>query len=318
MPCYRPLKAFRRASGEVKFSEAPGDLESLELPCGRCFGCRMSRASSWAIRCQHEAQIFCSNSFVTLTYSDDRAGARVPGREPGEPMLPEHGSLKYADVQKFLKRLRRRKRGIEPAANGKYPIRFFCAGEYGMESWRAHYHMLLFNFDFNDKWSWGEQTFRSPLLEELWPYGSCLLGSVTPASAAYVSRYSLKKVMGRQASEEFYSWTDEHTGELCKVTPEFCVMSRRPGIGVWWLSKYRSDVLPRDYVVLEGGKKVRVPRYYANQFADEEPFVFEDVQHARFKKVQEMPLSERSEERRLVCEQVAAARVDHLYGKRGF
>lgn len=313
MPCYRPIKAYRRASGEIKLFEAPGDRELLELGCGRCVGCRLSRASSWAVRCGHEAELFKRNCFVTLTYSDYVCDMCFGKRR----CLPPNGSLKYKDVQDFFKRLRKACRGYQASPTGRYPIRYFAAGEYGGESWRAHYHMLLFNFDFADKWQWGEQTYRSPLLERLWPHGSCLLGSVTPASAAYVSRYSMKKVMGRQASEEFYSWTDERTGEVCSVGPEFCAMSRRPGIGAWWLDKYRSDVLPCDYVIKDG-RKIKVPRYYANKFADAEPFVFEDIQHKRYEKLKEIPLSERSEGRRLVSEGVAAARLDHFYGKRGF
>lgn len=302
MPCYSPVKAYRRESGEIRFFEAPRDVESLELPCGQCVGCRMARASSWAIRCMHEAQLYSRNAFVTLTYDDDH--------------LPQHGSLQYEDVQRFLKRLRKGHRGIEASPSGKYPIRFFVAGEYGSQSWRAHYHMLLFNFDFADKRKWGERTFRSDVLERLWPLGGSLIGSVTPASAAYVARYSLKKVMGRQASEEFYQWTDESTGEVCEVRPEFCVMSRKPGIGSWWLDKYEADVLPRDYVVVNGQKR-RVPRYYANRFAKANGFAFEDIQHQRYVKLKDMPLAERSEERRAVQEEVAAARLAHFHGERG-
>lgn len=307
MPCYRPLKAYRRENGEVKFSEAPRDLESLELGCGKCIGCRLTRAAAWAARCSHEAQLFEKNSFVNLDYADEH--------------LPEHGSLDCRDVQLFNKRLRKRFKGHEPSPNGKYPIRFFMAAEYGSQSWRPHYHMLLFNFDFTDKYAWGkaitgEITYRSPTLDELWPKGHSVLGSVTPASAAYVARYSLKKVYGRQASEQFYTWTDTTTGEICKVRPEFCTMSRRPGLGAWWLDKYQSDVLPRDYLI-RNGRKTKVPRYYCERYAAVEPVHFEDVlvrREARFK--ESVPLSERSPERRAIHEEVAAARLSNTFGER--
>lgn len=302
MPCYRPLKAYRHASGDIGFSEKPKDLESLELGCGRCVGCRLGRASSWAIRCQHEAQLFERNAFLTLTYDDEH--------------VPQHGSLRYSDVQKFFKRLRKRRRGVEPGPNGKFPIRFFVAGEYGEQSWRPHYHALLFNFDFADKSGFGEGTFRSAELEALWPFGSSLLGSVTPASAAYVARYSLKKVYGQKAND-FYSWVDEATGEVCEVRPEFCVMSRKPGLGSWWLDRYRSDVLPCDYVVVEG-RKCKVPRYYLDQYAKRFPEVVEEIKEARYEKLKTMPAAERSEARRLVTEAVKVAELDHFHGKRAF
>lgn len=303
MACYRPLKAYRHESGDIGFSEKPKDLESLELGCGRCVGCRLSRASSWAVRCQHEAQLFERNAFVTLTYDDDH--------------MPEHGSLRYSDVQKFFKRLRKRRRGYDASPNGEFPIRFFVAGEYGSQSWRPHYHALLFNFDFEDKSGFGEGTFRSPELEALWPFGSSLLGPVTPASAAYVARYSLKKVYGREASESFYSWTERSSGEMCEVRPEFAVMSRKPGLGSWWLDRYCSDVLPRDYVVVEG-RKVKVPRYYLDQYAKRFPELVEQIKEARYEKLKEMPLAERSVERRVVQEAVKTAELVHFHGERGF
>jgi len=307
MPCYRPIRAYRRESGEIKFSEAPRDVESLELGCGRCVGCRLTRVSSWANRCTHESELFERNCMVNLDYSDDH--------------LPEHGSLKYRDVQRFLKRLRKSERGFEASPNGKYPIRFFMVGEYGFKSWRPHYHMLLFNYDFRDKYAWGrsvsgDDTYRSAKLEELWPYGHSVLGIVTPASAAYVAGYCLKKVMGRAASDEFYSWTDEATGEVCSVRPEFCVMSRRPGVGAWWYDKYKSDVLPCDYVVRDG-RKSKVPRFYQQRYMEAEPMSFEDVlvrRERRFK--DEVPVSERTDVRRMVAEEVALARFNSSHAER--
>lgn len=302
MSCYSPLRAYRRESGDVAFFEGPRDLGTLELPCGRCVGCRLARASSWALRCQHEAQLYSMNAFVTLTYDDAH--------------LPQYGSLCYADVQRFLKRLRRSTRGIEAGPNGRFPVRFFCAGEYGETSYRPHYHLLLFNYWFRDSERFGEDTFRSSALERLWPLGQSIIGSVTPASVAYVARYSLKKVYGRAAGE-FYSWVDKRTGEVCECVPEFCVPSRRPGIGAWWYEKYRSDVLPRDYVVSEG-RKHKVPRYYLNKFAAEDAVAADDVKAARLDALAKMPLSEKTPERRRVREAVAVANLEHFHGKRGF
>ena len=38
-------------------------------------------------------------------------------------------------------------------------------------------------------------------------------------------------------------------------------MSKKPGLGLTWFEKYKSDIYPGDYVVIEGKKK-RVPQYY--------------------------------------------------------
>lgn len=318
MPCYRPLKGHRLPHGTVKVGDVAIDVqaacEDFELGCGRCVGCRLTRASSWAVRCTHEAELFQRNSFVTLTYNDEH--------------LPENGSLRYEDVQKFWKRFRKSERGFEAGPSGKYPVRYFVAGEYGEKSWRAHYHALLFNYDFADRRYWrtsetGDRIYRSELAESLWsvdgvPMGNVELGSVTPRSTAYVARYSMKKVLGRQAATDFYSWVDEHTGEVCEVKPEFCAMSLKPGIGAWWYERYRSDVFPRDQVVGVGGEVAKVPRYYAERLKLSDPLAFEEIQQKRIEKLREMPLDERTARRRAAQEAVAVARLAHFQGERSF
>ena len=46
-------------------------------------------------------------------------------------------------------------------------------------------------------------------------------------------------------------------------------MSRMPGIGKTWLEKYKSDVYPHDYVVINN-HKVKPPRYYDSLLSEEE------------------------------------------------
>jgi beta-mannanase len=46
-------------------------------------------------------------------------------------------------------------------------------------------------------------------------------------------------------------------------------MSRRKGIGAEWIEKYKSDVYPNDYVVING-KEVRPPRYYDSFLSETE------------------------------------------------
>ena len=94
------MSAFVGQDGQVRFheSERGGDARSVQLPCGRCLGCRLERSRQWAVRCLHEAQLWDSNLFVTLTYRED--------------MLPDHGSLRYRDFQLFMKRLRKSGRRV--------------------------------------------------------------------------------------------------------------------------------------------------------------------------------------------------------------
>lgn len=57
-------------------------------------------------------------------------------------------------------------------------------------------------------------------------------------------------------------------------------MSRRPGIGLTWFEKYKSDVYPHDYVVVNGSK-VRPPRYYDKKFELLYPLEMDAIKYER-------------------------------------
>lgn len=203
------------------------------MPCGQCIDCRLEKSRRWAIRCVHESSLYDDNCVITLTYDDDH--------------LPPGGSLVKKDFQEFIAKLRDR------VGYGK--VRYFYCGEYGELGRRPHFHACLFNFDFVDKYPWrrsesGDQCYRSPLLEDLWNKGNSEIGSLTFEMAAYVARYITKKVTGDGADVHY-------DGRL----PEYCDMSRRPGIGKPWFDKYMNDVYPRDKVVIRG-REMRPPPYY--------------------------------------------------------
>lgn len=241
MPCYHPLAAWYARDKTVNgkrgltftASEAWTD-KPLDLPCGRCIGCRLERARQWAIRCMHEAQQHDTNWFATLTYDPDH--------------LPPGGTLRPIDYTLFMKRLRKAR------PDG---VRFFQCGEYGEALQRPHHHALLFGVDFPDKRllprSDPQPLYHSQELDNLWKQGTTTIGAVTFESAGYVARYSLKKITGPPAEAHY-------AGRV----PEYGTMSRRPGIGATWLDQYRTDVYPEDAVTIRGGRKCRPPRYYDN------------------------------------------------------
>ena len=229
MTCYHPLKAYWAVSKDgdrsITFNYNKSEGVMIKLPCGQCIGCRLERSRQWAVRCMHEASMHKSNCFVTLTYNDY--------------YLPENGSLVKSDFQKFMKRLRK-KVGTT--------VRYYYCGEYGENFGRPHYHVILFGYDFKDKFLWrensnGDKCYRSELLEQLWPFGISEIGDVTFQSAAYVARYVMKKRTG-DVAKEYYG----------DRLPEYNDMSRRPGIGALWLEKYQNDVYPHDFVVMNGKK----------------------------------------------------------------
>lgn len=302
MPCYHPMPAVRMVDGSVKFvsRNKKGVDGALELPCGQCIGCRLERSRQWAMRCLHESSLYDRNSFITLTYDDSN--------------LPPGGSLDYSDFQKFMKRLRK---------NSKSSVRFYMGGEYGESTLRPHFHACLFGYDFPDKVyfrksSSGEKLYTSKFLESLWPYGLSSIGDVTFQSAAYIARYCVQKVTGDAASLHYAcdEFIDRDGVIRHSVVPEFNHMSLKPGIGARWLSKYQTDVFPRDYVVVNG-VKTKPPKYYDVLFERENPGVFSDLVAQRELDAYSGFLSgEQSVARLSVKEQVNSAQLSQL--KRAF
>lgn len=294
MPCYHPLSAYQCADGSIVFYESKrhDTVKSLSLPCGQCVGCRLERSRQWAIRCMHEAQMHTQNCFITLTYDD----AHLPGDR----------SLHYRDFQLFIKRLRKRYPGRR--------IRYYMAGEYGENFGRPHWHACIFGLDFDDKKLWKRTSansllYRSENLELLWPFGYSSIGDVTFESAAYVARYIMKKVTGKNAAEH-YQEIDPDTGEIINRTPEFTKMSLKPGIGYEWYKQYTSDVYPHDYVVVRG-KKVKPPKYYDKKYKIENPYEFDELLYIREKSAK-LNYADNTLERLAVKEQVVKAKLQKL------
>lgn len=275
MPCYQPLKGYRsphpNSNGKYPFVFDRGG--AAVIPCGKCIGCKLDRSRDWALRCVHEASLHDRNCLVTLTYDS--------------AFLPPFGTLVRSDLQKFLKRLRKRFGG---------GIKFFACGEYGEAGSRPHYHICLFGVDFDDKKLWSVRgdvrLFVSESLNKLWSVvingkrhslGFASVGEVNFASAAYVARYTLKKVGVK--SSTYYTRLVPETGELVSVEPEYVVMSRGgrvgKGIGKAWLDRFVTDVYPHSYVVHQG-QKYKPPRYYDNYFESLDAAAFAKMKVKRF------------------------------------
>ena len=304
MPCYYPLSAVKTEDGNIKFNPRSGEGDPMKLPCGQCMGCRIDRSRMWAVRCMHEASQFEKNCFITLTYAPEH--------------LPKNGDLHYEHFQKFMKRLRK--------ANQNANIRFYMCGEYGDEFKRPHFHAILFNYDFKDKYVHkvnhnGDTIYRSPHLESLWPFGHSSVGTATETSAAYVARYVTQKATGRVQDinpktgepyrEIYYRGTDPESGERVYVKPEFNKMSLKPGIGQHWFDKYYQDVYPSDSVRLRDGRRIKPPRYYDKKYDAIEPYEFEAIKQNRILNALKHS-DESSPERLAVKETVLMAKIQKL------
>ena len=261
MACTSPLKAYKAPGGGISFSPRFGYFDRhLELPCGQCMSCRLAKVRDWGIRAVHEAQMHEKNSFITLTYNEQN--------------LPEDNSVDVRHWQLFAKRLRKQ--------YGTF--RFLHCGEYGDENKRPHYHACLFGIDFSDaryvlKQDDKNILWTSPILEKVWGMGYCTIGPLTYDTAAYVARYTLKKMGGERAKQQ-YERVDADTGEVTVVRPEYATMSRRKGLGQTWFEKYSNEIYPEDIVVMKG-KKFRPPKYYDKLLEKKNPKQWEKIKVKR-------------------------------------
>lgn len=263
---------------------------ALSLPCSQCVGCRLDRASTWALRCVHESKMYQENCFITLTYNDAN--------------VPHDMSLHHSDWQKFMKRFKERVR----YSGDKRRIRFYMCGEYGEQLGRPHFHACIFNYDFPDKVykrvnDLGDKVYSSALLDDIWNMadpGFCEIGAVTMQSAGYVARYIMKKVTG-----------DDAVAYYGHRKPEYTKMSK--GIGKAWFDKFSRDVYPSDFIIHDG-KKLPVPRYYDDLYKLNFPSAMLNVKHARMRKNgNALLLRDDDKDRRLkVREGVTKLRVKRL------
>lgn len=305
MPCYHPVPAWQLLNEKTvngkptlsfknPFAKPSKNRVGLQVPCGRCLGCALEKSRQWAVRCVHESQMHDDSSFITLTYDPE--------------YLPENGSLVKDHFVLFMKRLRR---AIEPIK-----IKFFMCGEYGEKGERPHYHALIFGYGFPDRKLFsvkkGVSLYVSELLQKLWPFGFSTCGNISYESAAYVSRYCLKKVQAKDDVEEMDA--DNFSGQI----PEYVNMSRggRTGKGLAydWYCKFESDVFPSDQVVVRG-KEGKPPRYYDKCFELDSPAVMAKIKESRKAKALENA-ADNTTARLLVKEKCREAQIGQL--KRGY
>lgn len=191
-----------------------------KVPCGKCAFCHTNRRSQWMFRIFHEmrSQEY-PGFFLTLTY-DQRHVSRLRGKL----------SLRFRDVQKFLKCLRK----------AGYYAKYICVGEYGPTTGRPHYHMMLW-------------TDSPPVeLEKAWYRGSIYFGTLTMASAMYCLKYIIQPKQRQQGFVE-------------KTRAQFS-----KGIGLGYLTGEVYEWHTRDYenpifYSYLDGRKVMLPRYYKNK-----------------------------------------------------
>lgn len=146
--------------------------------------------------------------------------------------------VKY-DLQRFFKRLRKRQ---------SRKLKYYACGEYGGVTQRPHYHAIIFDStEDNIEAAWHDPETKKPI-------GHVRFDPVNVCTIRYVCNYLQKSV-------------DLDFGQR---HPEFAVMSK--GLGLNYLTQACAEWHLRNqapYVVLEGGKKQGLPRYYKLKIFDD-------------------------------------------------
>lgn len=297
MSCFHPLhalpipgmKTVKNGKPVFRFLKPLDPLYNREdvilIPCGQCVGCRISRAREWADRLMLEKEYHDSSYFVTLTYNDEHVPKSYYA-DPDTGLAHPSLTLSKRDLQLFMKRLR--------AAFPNDKIRFYACGEYGPQTWRPHYHMILFGIHLNDlqlkrqdvnghvnAWfspslqaAWSLRPFgnHSPILDSL---GDVECSDVTWSACNYVARYILKKQLG-PSGREFY--------DTYNILPPFTVMSRKPGIGRQYYDDHVGSIYEYDSIALStptGGRQLRPSHYYDSLYDLEDSDKLEEIKQIR-------------------------------------
>lgn len=192
---------------------------NILAPCGKCFNCRKSRVNEWFIRYVTETTTNysdCLNLFVTLTYEKI-----------------ENPSLEYRDVQLFLKRLRKYYKD--------YKLKFLCVGEYGFQSDRKHWHLIIIGFkELPNNYK--------QVITHLWNKGFTMTKICDENTIYYLLKYSFKS---------FHKNSDYYKSKGLKLPMFRCSQ----GFGKDFALKNKERIL-KDNVLSYNGFKYRVPRYF--------------------------------------------------------
>lgn len=242
------------------------------LPCGKCTVCRYKKTQQWMTRAFAEN---CTSEhmplFITLTMNDYS--------------YPPCGLLKEY-CQKFMKRLRKR------IADYGYTeqLRYFLVGEYGSNTARGHYHLLLWNFpsmDYREMKDYIEDAWSIIVDEETF--------SKLPKDFKYLEitrKWNLSKrcyepfnifrqrigfVYPLYVSEGAASYVMKYMRKE-QVVPKGCVKpfqlySRRKGIGYQWLENNKDFYFENPDVLdvtmydkwTDSEYKAQLPSYYVHQ-----------------------------------------------------
>lgn len=143
----------------------PRGYSYMRVPCGKCWFCLVKRQKEWVVRLSCENLISEAGYFVTLTYNDENL----------EP-------LNKKAIQRFLNSLRKWLK----RSNIDVKLTYYAVGEYGRESNRQHYHLMIFGLPYKPL-----QDVLA-LMERFWTKGFVYVKRCNRDNVHYITKYLSK------------------------------------------------------------------------------------------------------------------------------
>ncbi len=225
------------------------NVQLIYVPCGKCMTCLQKRSRQWSLRIGSEYLKYNKNCVLTLTYNDDN--------------LPEEGLLNYKDIQLFLKRLRKKYKDTK--------IKFVCSCEYGKQTYRPHYHIILMNYfppdvDLCKPYKItrkGSKLYKSKECDDLWSNGFVDVGLCDYHTSRYVAQYCMKKVINKNNN----IWQAKN-----EASRERMICSQAIGLDYF---KRNVETIFSGMKCIFGGKSFPIPKYFINKCKELYPKIYE-------------------------------------------
>lgn len=165
------LQELKKKNIKENFYKYGNQEKIVVIKCGKCKECLNEKKISMYYKIKKEIELNKDNIFITLTYDNENIK-----------------DLNKKDIQDFLKRLRKKT---------KEKIKYFCVGEYGENTKRPHYHMIIFNYKPNDleetnDTKSGFKQYNSKSLNKIWGKGLTRISIMQKGLINYILKYIQK------------------------------------------------------------------------------------------------------------------------------
>lgn len=266
------------------------------IPCNHCYACNLNYSAEWASRVMLESLYHENAWWITLTYDEEHLpiyeefqvevkttytdGTVKTSVETYTNDGTWNGTLEPDHVTQFIDTIRHhyRKKGYKN-------ISYFYCGEYGSQTARPHYHLILFGvpfdplkfYDTHVDGKFFKEHWKSKELDHFWKYGIHEITNLEWSNAAYTTRYCMKKLCEEPKSERIYA----SQGKI----PEFVRMSK--GIGFRYYEDNKDEIYKTDSLAMKTVKgntgSIKPPRAFDRKLEKDNPELLKTIKDKRKK-----------------------------------